>query len=1178
MNPEELEPQITSYLLGELEPEAAEAVRKHLEESPGSRALATEIGMTLDLMRGALAAEPGVPVRLDDERKAQIRQSDTPNLVLWITEHYRPLLQVAAVLVVVVGLALIMSRTAVKEDRLAAVAQGDSGWERQSDRSGRGQRGATESMSSFDDSGPAADITLTRAQERPPLPVAAPPATESMPMLENGSTDLAGLEIATRSGESQNTVFYDRADLDEDDREVAQSLKLVDGNEVPLVLVIDDVTGAVTAGGVARDTFRYENAEEVQEADANGWDSGEPDALRTRLLQDGEDHNFSMDVALDKKKANELEELHTHYSEQGSDADGDAAAHEWFQANSRRGAKDAEEKQAKRERGRLNAPSRQLAAEGAEGEIEARYFEMKAEDLESFGLEGVAADAPPVEEATARALKEIIGEPHPSGKGDVVVVQGGSEFRVNKDTGGKDIVASEDSLAPIDFDFTAARPPPTESVKGTLGSLDETYRTQPNSIRVEYNDNVSLPELSSEIELGRAAAARRPSPVKMPVSPKPGLESATEVGAQVAGDHRGLSARSSAEPVASNGESSRKFIQLGRDPNYTPPQGTLAEQLNISQAEVDRLGNIILPSLDFRNKQLPDVLTELNEQMTAADPDGKGVKLRIGPGFGFQLGVSNDVEQKTVERAGGPAEVEELGAFVDASGEIEVPRITLTLREISAIDALQIVSEYADLEIRGDGDELILLPKEPLVEPEPLAEPAEVDSRESVFRAYSFNPYVATLDNPFSTFAIDADTASYTLSRQYILGGRLPPADAVRTEEFVNFFNYDDPPPSHGVFAVHTQLSRTPFGEGELLRIGVKGKRLGREEQRPAVLTFIVDSSGSMDTPERLGLVRESLELLIDQLEASDQVAIVQVDSKARLVLPHVPASDRERILAAINGIQCSGSTHLEEGITVGYAVATRGFQAGAENRVLILSDGVANLGADEAGPILDRVEASRKQGIHCSVFGFGTGSYNDALLEQFANKGDGVYRFIDSKDEARRIFVDELGATLHLIAKDVKIQVEFNPDRVRQYRQIGYENRALTKEEFRDDTVDAGEVGSGQAVTALYELIPGGDPKQPLGFVRVRYQDIESGEVEEISQPIQAAEQVAAFEETGPRFRLAAAVAEFAEILRGSPYAEGSTAEDVAKVLRPVALELSLDQHVQELVRLVQAADGMPR
>ena len=471
------------------------------------------------------------------------------------------------------------------------------------------------------------------------------------------------------------------------------------------------------------------------------------------------------------------------------------------------------------------------------------------------------------------------------------------------------------------------------------------------------------------------------------------------------------------------------------------------------------------------------------------------------------------------------------------------------------------------------------------------ARKAEEKEQEARFKAFGVNPFITVADNAFSTFAIDVDTAAYTVGRNYMRQGQRPPAESVRTEEFVNFFDYAYKAPIHDTFKVYTEVAPSKFGRGmHLMKIGVKGRRLGREEQRQASLTFLIDTSGSMNQPDRLGLVQESLNMLVNELNPDDQVAIVQYDSHARLVLEHTPVSQKDAILKAMKQLQCGGSTNLEEGMHRAYGLAAANFIPKGENRVLLLSDGVANLGSGAAEDILAKVDQYRRQGITCSVFGFGMGTYDDTMLETLANKGDGAYAFIDSEAEAKRIFVDDLSATLNTIATDVKIQVEFDPTQVVRYRQLGYENRQLKKEDFRNDAIDAGEVGSGQSVTALYEVelaaparpTPYNQTRHPgagtLATVRVRYRRIDSGAVEEIDQRVRRREVLPRFEAAPPRFKLAAAVGEFAEILRGSPYAQGSKTEDVATVLRPVALDLSLDSHVQELMRMVEGADGLSR
>ncbi len=487
-------------------------------------------------------------------------------------------------------------------------------------------------------------------------------------------------------------------------------------------------------------------------------------------------------------------------------------------------------------------------------------------------------------------------------------------------------------------------------------------------------------------------------------------------------------------------------------------------------------------------------------------------------------------------------------------------------------------SSESDLKIRSSGRvtsdsapgaSMPKPPSKPDTEPAPPAAPAAAGPQP---RASGVHPFVAASDSPCSTFSIDVDTASYTHARQYLLGGKLPPPESVRTEEFVNYFDYAYPPPARGPFAVHTECGPTPFGRGlALLKIGVKARRLGREEQRPLRLTLLIDTSGSMATPERMGLVKEALGLMLERLDPADRVALVQFDTQARLVLESTPASEPARIRAALDGLQPSGSTSLETGMRAAYEVAARAFDGSAFNRVLLLTDGMANLGATDAEAILAAVASYRKQGITLSVFGVGFGSYNDALLETLAGQGDGQYAFLDSRAEAERVLADELAASAAVIARDVKIQVEFDPARVRRYRQIGYENRALTREQFRDDTVDAGEIGSGQSVTALYELELQGAPDAPLGVVRVRSRNALTGRIEELEQPVSGPAPRARFEAMDARFRLAAAAAEFAELLRGSPHAAGSRFEDVARALYPVAAELSLDARIAELLRLTQ-------
>jgi Ca-activated chloride channel family protein len=448
-------------------------------------------------------------------------------------------------------------------------------------------------------------------------------------------------------------------------------------------------------------------------------------------------------------------------------------------------------------------------------------------------------------------------------------------------------------------------------------------------------------------------------------------------------------------------------------------------------------------------------------------------------------------------------------------------------------------------------------------------------------KAHSLNPFVVTAGNKFSTFGIDVSTASYTLTRAALRNGQLPEPDVVRTEAIINSFDFGDVAPEKAMFRIYLEGAPSPFGEPglTLLRIGVKGKHFGREEQRASVLTFLIDTSGSMDQPDRIGRARLALKLLLDQLAPVDRVQIVAFDNQSRVVLGPTPATEKAKILAAFDHLQCNGSTNLEDGMRQAYQQAAHAFMPGAENRILLISDGVANLGSDNAQDILKQIEKFRHQGISFSVYGVGQGSYDDAMLQDLANKGDGVYRFLDSDEEVRRAFVDDLAATLNTIATDVKIQVEWSPDAVKRYRQLGYESRALTAEQFRDDSVTAGGVGSGQAVTAMYELdLTPGIKRLPLGTVHVRYRRADTHAVEEIEQPITAECIVSNIQKTRSQFRLAVSAAAFAEMLRGSQYVSGYKYSDVAQMLRPVALDLSLDQRVKELLSLVENADALSR
>ena len=456
----------------------------------------------------------------------------------------------------------------------------------------------------------------------------------------------------------------------------------------------------------------------------------------------------------------------------------------------------------------------------------------------------------------------------------------------------------------------------------------------------------------------------------------------------------------------------------------------------------------------------------------------------------------------------------------------------------------------------------------------------------SRFKSIPVNPWVMTERDSLSTFALDVDTASYTLSRRYISSGYLPPAGAVRMEEFINYFNYQYPQQSDRTFRVYAEAAPSPFaGEGKnltLLKIGVKARTIGRDQYKAAHLVFVIDTSASMGQPERLPLIQKSLNLLLDGLTPADRITLITCSDQARLLLDSVPVSERERIRQVINAVQPSGTTNLLAGLQLGYATARRAYSAKQINQVILCSDGVANVGQTEAEAVLKAVEQDRKQGITITCVGVGYGTYNDAFMESLADQGDGRYVFLDSLRQAQRVFVEQLDATLHTVAKDARIQVSFNPERVRRYRLIGYENRDIEDTRFRDDTIDAGEVGSGQCSTALYELElingPSASQLDNFGTVFVRYRDVDTDRIEEISSDLENTIIRKRTVENSPYFYLAAATAQFAEILRQSEHVQDSNLVDVLTVAEKVRSVLRLDRDVRELADLIRRSEHLPR
>jgi Ca-activated chloride channel family protein len=469
----------------------------------------------------------------------------------------------------------------------------------------------------------------------------------------------------------------------------------------------------------------------------------------------------------------------------------------------------------------------------------------------------------------------------------------------------------------------------------------------------------------------------------------------------------------------------------------------------------------------------------------------------------------------------------------------------------------------------------------PLNSPVPTPSPtpsADVYSyRDNFFKNYGVNPFVETATDRLSTFAADVDTASYTLMRKFLEQNKLPDPASIRTEEFLNYFNFHYPQPASGKFAIQTDIAPSYFGDAQtkIMRVGIQGQEVIAKNRKPAVLTFVIDVSGSMNLQNRLELVKQSLFLLVNQLNANDKVGIVIYGSEARTLLEHT--NQKQAILNAISTLRPEGSTNAEAGLFKGFEAATKALQADASNRIILCSDGVANVGATGPEAILARIKQEAGKGIALSTIGFGMGNFNDTLMEQLANQGDGTYAYVDNINEAQRIFVQNLTGTLQTIAKDVKIQVDFNPNVVVQYRLLGYENRDIRDEDFRNDTVDAGEVGSNHSVTALYEVRFQDEVKESnLATVTVRYKDVdENDRVRETSKTVLTSE-LQSFSNATPSFKLATAVAEYAEILRKSIFAQDGQLKDVSALAVAARDGLPGDAKVVEFVELAQKAELM--
>jgi len=519
----------------------------------------------------------------------------------------------------------------------------------------------------------------------------------------------------------------------------------------------------------------------------------------------------------------------------------------------------------------------------------------------------------------------------------------------------------------------------------------------------------------------------------------------------------------------------------------------------------------------------------------------------------------------------------------------------LPLPEVMKVDDVAMISGQP-VESRSTGGEMSLQAAVDAIDQEAYAPQWQPPSTAGEdYGDFKANPVKLVSQEPVSTFSIDVDTASYANVRRFLTDGLLPPVDAVRTEELVNYFDYAYPLPesADAPFRAEVAVFDSPWDSGSrIVRIGLQGYDIPQAARPSANLVFLVDTSGSMEDPDKLPLVKQSLRLLTEQMGPEDSIAIVAYAGSAGVVLEPTKGSERLKIVSAIEAFQPGGSTAGAEGIRQAYALAESAFQGNAVNRVVLATDGDFNVGITDPSQLEDFVARKRETGIYLSILGFGTGNLNDLMMQKLAQAGNGNASYIDSLMEARKVLVEEMGSTIFTIANDVKIQIEFNPAEVAEYRLIGYETRLLNREDFNNDKVDAGDVGSGHAVTALYEITPPGSPSRlvndlrygqdesapvpesgEIAFLRIRYKLPGAVESRLIEQPILASAHTS-FDAAPADARFAAAVAAFGQLLRKDPNVGSLTLADVHRIAQAARGE-DESGYRSEFLRLVQVAQS---
>ena len=639
------------------------------------------------------------------------------------------------------------------------------------------------------------------------------------------------------------------------------------------------------------------------------------------------------------------------------------------------------------------------------------------------------------------------------------------------------------------------------------------------------------------------------------------------------------------------GSQSEKEIQLAKLPELPAPTAGHTQVLPESRGEAKQIAEATSPVTETESLpeletfRLTDASQRVNESLPKAKIETRGVSRSTAiPGSSMP---GPETQSSTLDRSGGQANrlgTMQLGARYALAPSEPSQNLDQSFHKLSVPEELRREKSLSDSlapDVRENSRERVL----------DRARVQRQPSNTETYDSITENDFQSVNDHPLSTLSIDVDTAAYSLVRRFLKSGELPPKGAVRIEEMINYFPYSYAAPKNNQpFAASLELANCPWNnQNQIVRIALKGRE-ARGENRPAAnLVFLIDVSGSMQPANKLPLVKRALKLLVQQLREEDQVALVVYAGSSGLVLDSTPCSDKEAILEAIDRLEAGGSTNGGQGIALAYGTARRNYLPRGVNRVILCTDGDFNVGVTSQSELISMVEERAKSGVFLTVLGFGMGNLKDSTLEKLADKGNGQYGYIDDMAEARKLFVEQLSGTLVTIAKDVKIQVEFNPAQVASYRLIGYENRLLNKEDFNDDKKDAGDIGAGHTVTALYEIVRGrsGQSKvDPLKYqnsarlapaaqggelltVKVRYKT-PSGDTSELLEFPLASELQK--QEMSPDLKFAASVAAFGMLLRDSAH-KGSATYDLAYELAEAGQGLDRNGHRAEFLELITLA-----